>query len=55
MIDHTNLEDYDDPVIYDLENKDVDDVSFYLSLAQEVSGAAVPVGSLSLSPKKESQ
>jgi SAM-dependent methyltransferase len=44
MIDHTNLEDYDDPVIYDLENKDIDDVPFYLSLAKDVSGDVLELG-----------
>lgn len=44
MIDHSNLEDYDDPVIYDLENKDTDDVPFYLSLAQEVNGRVLELG-----------
>jgi len=44
MIEHTNLEDYEDPVVYDLENKDLDDLPFYLSLAQEVSGSVLELG-----------
>jgi SAM-dependent methyltransferase len=44
MIEHTNLEDYEDPVIYDLENKDFEDGPFYLSLAQQVSGSALELG-----------
>ena len=40
MIDHTNLEDYEDPVIYDLENRDFEDGPlFHLSLAQQVNGS----------------
>jgi SAM-dependent methyltransferase len=44
MIGHTNLEDYQDPVIYDLENTELDDVPFYLSLAQEVNGPVLELG-----------
>ena len=44
MIGHTNLEDYEDPVIYDLENQELDDVPFYLSLAQEVNGSVLELG-----------
>ena len=39
MIDHTNLEDYTDPALYDLENRDFEpDGPFYLTLAQELGG-----------------
>jgi SAM-dependent methyltransferase len=45
MIEHTNLEDYEDPVIYDDENKDFEpDWPFYLSLAQQVSGSVLEMG-----------
>ena len=44
MIEHTNLEDYEDPVIYDLENKDLDDLPFYLSMAREVGGSVLELG-----------
>lgn len=44
MIEHTNLEDYEDPEIYDLEKKDLDDVPFYLSMAREVGGAVLELG-----------
>ena len=45
MIEHTNLEDYEDPVIYDFENKDFEpDGPFYLSLAQKVNGSVLELG-----------
>ena len=45
MIDHTNLEDYEDPVIYDLENKEFGpDGLFYQSLAQQVQGPVLELG-----------
>ena len=45
MIDHTNLEDYADPLLYDLENSSFEpDGSFYLSLAQQVGGSVLELG-----------
>jgi SAM-dependent methyltransferase len=45
MIDHTNLEDYADPMLFDLENSDFEpDGPFYLSLAQQVAGSVLELG-----------
>ncbi len=45
MINHTNLEDYTDPVLFDLENNHFDpDGSFYLNLAQQVGGQVLELG-----------
>lgn len=45
ILEHTNLEDYEDPVIYDYENKDFEpDGLFYLSLAQQVDGPVLELG-----------
>jgi SAM-dependent methyltransferase len=45
MIDHTNLEDYADPALYDLENSDFEpDGPFYLSLAQQLGGPVLELG-----------
>ncbi len=45
MLEHTNLEDYEDPVIYDDENKDFGpDGPFYLTLAQQVDGSVLELG-----------
>jgi SAM-dependent methyltransferase len=45
MIDHSNLEDYEDPVIYDAENRNFEpDGPFYLALAEKVGGPALELG-----------
>ena len=45
MIDHTNLEDYADPRLFDLENSNFEpDGPFYLSLAQQVGGSVLELG-----------
>jgi 2-polyprenyl-3-methyl-5-hydroxy-6-metoxy-1,4-benzoquinol methylase len=45
MIDHTNLEDYADPILYDLENSDFEpDGPFCLSLAQQLGGRVLELG-----------
>jgi SAM-dependent methyltransferase len=45
MIDHTNLEDYMDPIIFDAENDHFDpDGPFYLSLIQQISGEVLELG-----------
>ena len=45
MTDHTNLEDYADPILFDLENNDFEpDGPFYLSLAQQVAGSVLELG-----------
>ena len=45
VIDHSNLEDYADPILYDAENTGFEpDGPFYLSLAQEVGGSALELG-----------
>lgn len=45
MIEHANLEDYEDPVIYDLENRDFGQGGlFYQSLAQQVKGSVLELG-----------
>lgn len=45
MTDHTNLEDYADPTLFDLENSDFEpDGPFYLSLAQQVGGSVLELG-----------
>ena len=45
MLEHTNLEDYEDPVLYDLENRDSEQgVLFYQSLAQQVKGPVLELG-----------
>jgi SAM-dependent methyltransferase len=45
MIEHTNLEDYADPILFDLENSDFEpDGPFYLSLAQQVAGSVLELG-----------
>lgn len=41
----TNLEDYRDPALYDLENTEFGpDGPFYLSLAREIGGRVLIVG-----------
>ena len=45
MLDHSNLEDYEDPVLYDAQNDDFGaDGSFYLALAQKVGGPMLELG-----------
>jgi SAM-dependent methyltransferase len=45
VIDHTNLEDYADPILFDIENSDFEpDGPFYLSLAQQVGGPVLELG-----------
>ena len=45
MLEHTNLEDYEDPVLYDLENREFEQgVLFYQSLAQQVKGPVLELG-----------
>lgn len=45
MTDHTNLEDYADPMLFDAENSDFEsDGPFYLSLAQQVAGSVLELG-----------
>jgi SAM-dependent methyltransferase len=45
MIDHTNLEDYAHPILFDLENSDFEpDGPFYLSLARQVGGPVLELG-----------
>ena len=45
MLDHTNLEDYTDPILFDLENNDFEpDGPFYLSLAQKMGGEVLELG-----------
>jgi SAM-dependent methyltransferase len=45
MLDYTNLEDYDDPILFDLENSEFEpDGPFYLSLAEQVGGSVLELG-----------
>ena len=45
MIDHTNLEDYVDPILFDLENGDFEpDGPFHLMLAQRLGGSVLELG-----------
>lgn len=45
MIDHSNLEDYTDPAIYDAENPNFEpDGSFYLALAKQIGGPVLELG-----------
>jgi len=45
VIDHTNLEDYAAPTLFDLENSDFEpDGPFLLSLAQQVGGSVLELG-----------
>ncbi len=45
MIDHNNLADYADPILYDLENSDVEPVgSFLLKLVQKANGSVLELG-----------
>jgi SAM-dependent methyltransferase len=45
MIDHDNLADYADPILYDLENSDVEPIgSFLLKLAQKINGSVLELG-----------
>jgi SAM-dependent methyltransferase len=45
MTEHTNLEDYADPVLFDIENSEFEpDGPFYLSLAQQVAGSVLELG-----------
>jgi SAM-dependent methyltransferase len=45
MIDHTNLEDYVDPILFEAENNHFDpDGPFYLSLAQQMGGGVLELG-----------
>ena len=45
IIDHNNLEDYQDPVLYDLENADFEpDGPFYLALAEKYGDPILDLG-----------
>jgi SAM-dependent methyltransferase len=45
MVEHTNLEEYDDPEIYDFENRAFEpDGPFYLELAQRMGGSTLELG-----------
>jgi SAM-dependent methyltransferase len=45
MVEHTNLEEYDDPEIYDFENHAFEpDGPFYLDLAQRIGGPVLELG-----------
>jgi SAM-dependent methyltransferase len=45
MIKHNNLADYEDPYLYDLENKEAGEVgAFYLALAQKCGGPVLELG-----------
>lgn len=45
MIDHSNLEDYVDPAIYEAEHPDFEaDGPFYLALAKQVGGPVLELG-----------
>ena len=45
IIDHNNLEDYQDPVLYDLENVDFEpDGPFYLALAERYGSPILDLG-----------
>jgi SAM-dependent methyltransferase len=45
MADHSNLEEYSHPALYDLENPDFEpEGSFYLSIAQETGGPVLELG-----------
>jgi SAM-dependent methyltransferase len=45
MFDHSNLEEYTDPILFDLENSDFEpDGPFYLSLAKQVGGSVLELG-----------
>jgi SAM-dependent methyltransferase len=45
MTTYTNLEEYDDPEIYDLENDEFEpDGTFYLELAQKLGGTVLEIG-----------
>ena len=45
MINHDNLIEYADPILYDLENQGFEPTGpFYLSLAQEVGGSVLELG-----------
>lgn len=45
MVEHTNLEEYDDPEIYDFENRQFEpEGPFYLDLARWIGGPALELG-----------
>jgi SAM-dependent methyltransferase len=45
VIDHTNLDEYIDPVLYDIENKSFEpDGPFYLELARRFGGSVLELG-----------
>src|SRR5688572_32183159 len=45
MTVHTNLEDYDDPVLYDIENERFGPPDeFFLKLAQRIGGTVLELG-----------
>src|SRR4051812_38157259 len=45
MVEESNLEEYDDPEIYDFENRDFKpDGPFYLALAQRMAGPVLELG-----------
>lgn len=45
MLSHSNLEDYTDPRLFDLENDDFEpDGPFYLALAQKINGSVLELG-----------
>jgi len=45
MVDHSNLEEYSSPELYDLENPDFEpEGSFYLSIAKETGGPILELG-----------
>ena len=43
MIDHDNLEEFADPVNYDMEDQSDTGIAFYAALAQETNGAVLEV------------
>jgi SAM-dependent methyltransferase len=45
VLDHTNLEDYADPALYDLENGEFEpDGPYFLDLALQAGGAVLDLG-----------
>lgn len=43
MIDHNNLEEFSDPVNYDMEDRSDTGIGFYSTLAQEVGGSVLEI------------
>ena len=43
MLDHNNLEEFSDPVNYDMEDRSDTGVAFYLALAQEAGGSVLEI------------